>query len=101
MKFNVTYEVCDTDGEREDMGFVDEDMDLRDAVEELFITRTNEVEGVASIEASCSDQSQASWLTVQNGMEYRTGCYEARCLHFPDEMSGPSRQRLIDLLTGS
>lgn len=101
MKFNVTYEVHDTEGEREDAGFVDEDMDLRDAVEELFRTRTSEVGGVESIEASCSDQNQARWITVQNGMEYLTGCYEARCLHFPDEMSGSSRQRLIDLLTGS
>ncbi len=102
-EFSVSFEIVTPEsaenGEAEDSGFELESGSLREAVETLFGTRTSGVGGVEYIEPDCSDTTQARWLTVANGMEFRTGARESRSLHFPNTMTPASRARLCALLS--
>ena len=101
--FNVTYDIVTeesaADGDFAESGFIGENMNLRDAVRALFETRTCEVGGAESIEADSFPLANARCVTVCNGMEYVTGDYESRSIHFPESMTGASRRRLARLLT--
>jgi hypothetical protein len=101
-KFNVTYEIWEEAaveaGETDDKGFELEGGTLREAVEAARATRTNEVDGVESVEPSDSLFEHARWITVNNGREFATGARESRSLHIPDGVTGASRWRIGRLL---
>ena len=100
-KFNVTYDIVTPEsaehGDYDEIGYIANAVSLREAIDLLFETRTCECDGVASIEPSCSMISEARWLNVVNGMEFLTGAVEARALHFPEEITGSSRKRIMVL----
>ena len=100
--FNVTYELISEEsaeyGESADNGFEAIDVTLREALDYVTQTRTCHCGGVVAVEASCSDNRQASWITVYNGMEFLTGFHENRSIHFPDNITASSRARLCRLV---
>ena len=102
MLFSVTFEIVTPEsvenGEAESLGFIGEDMPLREAIRYLFETRTSACDGIVDRGADCSDAQQARWFTVYNGMEFRTGAHENRSIHFPESMSSASRARLVNFL---
>ncbi len=97
--FNVTYDIVTKEsaeyGDAEERGFIGEDLPLRDAIFKVCRTRTNAVDSVSAIEWSGSDKR---WITIDNGMEYLTGAYESRSLHFPDNVTMATRQRIGRLI---
>ena len=99
--FAVTYEIMTQEsleeGEAEESGFIVENATLREAMSELFYTRTSLCSGVESVEPSDSVVSYARWITVYNGMEYETGAHESRSLHIPDHVTAASRRRIARL----
>lgn len=100
--FNVTYEIVTPEsaeqGDAEERGYIAEGLSLRDALACLSETRTSAVDGVSAIEANEYPVSCPRWLTVINGMEYRTGAQESRSLHFPDNVTPASRVRVARLI---
>lgn len=101
-KFNVSYEIWDEAaaeaGETDDRGFELEGGTLRDAIDAVRGTRTNQVDGVESVVASDSRVEHARWITVNNGMEFETGARECRSLHIPEGVTGSSRRRIARLV---
>lgn len=101
--FSVTYEIVTpesaVDGDADERGFELEGASLRDAVACVCETRTNEVDGCA-VEPSSSVIGDARWISVINGMEFRTGACETRSLHIPEGVSGASRARILKLIKG-
>ena len=95
MTYRVFYSI--QNGEHDEAGEIGEFADLRDAIDAVACTRTNAVSGCA-ISASDSPVTAGSWLTVDNGMEFETGAYESRTLHFPDHVTRASRARVLKLL---
>lgn len=96
-RFTVTHQIvtpesaehgeCD---ERE--SYADLDLMLRDAVREVFTTRTAQCDGISAIEGDhCA-------VTVYNGMEFLTGAEECRTLHIPPNVSRASGRRIARLL---
>lgn len=100
-KFNVTYDIVTEEsaecGDTAENGFISQGVGLRDAIKDLFQTRTNAVDGVSAIELSGYPVQYARWLTVTNGMEYETGDYESRSLHFPKNITPSSIRRIAKL----
>lgn len=100
--FNVTYEIVTPEsaehGEADELGFIAENVNLREALEYVTGTRTSRVSGVEAIEASDSDISRARWLTVYNGTEFETGAAESRSIHFPPSLTASSKKRIARLL---
>lgn len=96
MLFNVTYDIVTEEsaenGETSEDGFIYEAVGLRIAIDGLFETRTSHVGGINFIE------SGDNWITVGNGMEHVTGAYESRSLHFPDNMTPASINRVVRLI---
>ncbi len=89
-KFTVSYCILSGDdseewGEPVEDGLIDSGLSLRDAIKELYKTRTNEVDGY-TVQANCYPLPASGWLefrpgiTVYNGMEFRTGEQENRSL---------------------
>ena len=72
MKFHVTYQIVTEEsaeqGEAAESGFIDQDLDLRVAVDAVFRTRTLFVGGYSTI-------YDGRTFTVDNGMEFLTGAY--------------------------
>jgi hypothetical protein len=101
-RFTVTYEIVTPEsaevGDAAERGFISQEQTLRNALADVFQTRTAHCEGVTEIEASCSDVAQSRWATVYNGMEYLTGAHESRSLHFPDNITGASKGRILRLM---
>lgn len=95
-QFAVTYGIVSDEsaesGDYEETGFISEGEDLRYAITDLFRTRTNEVDG-CTVEAD-----DARCITVYNGMEFRTGCYETRSLHIPRSVTPASAARITRLI---
>jgi len=108
MKFNIHYAIITPEsaeyGEADEVGVQEENLSLRDAIEELFKTRTNEVDVVEAIEASCYPLPVSGWLeffpfcTVYNGMEFRTGAQENRSLTPVCRVTASSWRRIIRLI---
>lgn len=107
--FSVYYDVSGETDDGEDFdtfesGCIDTELDLRDAVEYVRETRTNECDGVACVEASfhpIPEKGQVTgWITVTNGMEFRTGCIEQRTLHIDRPISAASFRRIVRLCGG-
>lgn len=104
-KFNVHYAIID-DGDCDETGTIDCDLSLRDAIQDLMRTRTNEVDGVIAIEANCDHLPISGWLafrpvlTVYNGMEYRTGQYENRCIAPIGRITASTWRRIVRLIKG-
>ena len=100
--FNVTYDIVTDEsaehGDTAENGFIAEDVVLRVAIDYLFETRTSHVSGVTAIEANEYPVTDPRWITVNNGMEYLTGDYESRALHFPDYVTASSRCRIARLI---
>lgn len=107
-KFNVHYAIITPEsaeyGEADEVGVQDEGLSLRDAIKELFNTRTNQVGGVEAIEANCSPLPVRGWLeffpfcTVYNGMEFLTGAYENRSLTPSGRITASSWRRIVRLI---
>ena len=102
LKFNVTYEIITPEsaeeGDASERGFIGQKLSLRDTLNEVCSTRTSEREGATYVEASDSDIGAARWINIHNGMEFRTGAYETRSIHFPDNLTRSSRVRIARLL---
>jgi len=100
--FNVTYDIVTDEsaehGDYDSAGFIAENVSLRTALDCLFETRTSQVDGVSAIEANEYPVTDPRWITVTNGMEYLTGAYESRAMHFPDFVTPSSRVRVARLL---
>jgi len=100
--FNVTYEIVTDEsaehGDADERGFIGENMSLRDAIEAVRETRTNQVDGVECIEASEYPGNNFRWITVVNGREFDTSAQESRSLHLPDQVTGATRGRILRLL---
>lgn len=98
-RFNVSFEIVTPesaiDGDAESRGFICEGVTLREALRDLWETRTCQCEGVQAIESNDSDATRARWITVYNGPEFITGATESRSLHFPDNLTGATRARLV------
>jgi hypothetical protein len=101
--FSVTFEIVNEasaeNGESADSGFVGENLSLRDAFEAVCLTRTCFCGGISMIEANEYPVRAPRWITVYNGMEYKTGDFENRSLHFPDHITPASRRRVFKLMT--
>jgi hypothetical protein len=100
--FSVTYEIVTKESAREgdvaESGFISQGSTLRDAIADVRATRTSEVDGVAYIEPSDSRIGNARSVTIGNGMEYLTGAYESRSIHFPDNLTSATRVRIARIL---
>ena len=94
-------------GDVDEQGMVDDNLTLRDAVKYLFRTRTNEVDGIQSIEANCYPLPVSGWLefspciTVYNGLEYRTGDQENRSMSPRGKITASSWARIVRLIKGA
>lgn len=102
MLFNVTYEIISQDsaelGDAARRGFAGVELDLRSAIRELFEVETQETDCIQAIEPNCSDLSAARCVTVYNGMQYHTGNFENRSLHFPEHITPSSAARIVRLI---
>ena len=100
--FKVSYEIITSEsaeyGELAEYGFICEGCSLRDALELVRETRTNDCDGILGIEANDSRIDQARWITIHNGMEFSTGCYENRSIHFPKHLTPSTRRRIARIL---
>lgn len=97
-KFNVTYEIVTQEGaengDYDEIGFVSENVDLRQAISDVFDTRTSRVDGITAVEYLSN-----GWLSVHNGMEYETGSHETRALHFPDNVTVSTIDRIVKYIS--
>lgn len=97
--FNVYAEIVSPEsaeyGEPESRETIGEGLRLRDAIGELFSTRTNQVDGIESIE-DCG-----RWFAVSNGQEFLTGCHESRTMHAAGNITASSYRRLWRLIKGA
>lgn len=102
--FSVTYEIWNEEsseiGDTNERGYIAESVSLREAVQYVFETRTNRVDGITAIEANESPVESPRWVTVYNGMEYLTGDYENRSIHFPENLTSATRCRIYRLIAG-
>lgn len=88
--------ITDTDGDTDDVSRW-ECTDLHDAIRDLSATRTAHVDGVEYRIATYADHSATCIITVQNGMEFRTGEREERALAIVG-ITRTSARRLARLL---
>lgn len=102
--FDVTYDITTTEsaehGENEERGFISQAARLRDAVKDLFETRTCET-AAAYIEADCwpiTRDTRPRCITVANGPEHSTGDYETRYLHIPEHLTPATARRIARLI---
>lgn len=95
--FSVTYQIVTIEsaehGETADAGFISCDVSLREAVADVFETRTSLCDGV-----ECVDAGGFNCITVYNGMEFETGARESRTLHFPENTTEASKRRISRLM---
>jgi len=100
-KFNVTYEIITEEssenGETEEIGFVVENVKLREAIDLVTSTESPHC-SQSAIEANDSLVEHARWFTVYNSADYITGKTENRALHLPENTTGSSRRRIARLL---
>jgi len=100
--FTVSYDITTEEsaeyGDTAENGILGRDLTLRDAIELVTATRTNRVGGVSSIECDESPMRAPRWVTINNGIEYESGAYESRSLHFPPRLTAASRRRIARLL---
>ena len=106
--FNIHYAIITPEsaeyGEADEVGIQDENLSLRDSIKELFRTRTNEVGGIACIEANCDPLPVSGWLeffpfcTVYNGMEFKTGAQENRSLTPSGRITASSWRRIVRII---
>jgi len=101
-KFSVSFEIVTQEsaenGNAESRGYICESTNLRSAIDDLFQTRTSQCEGVTGIESNEYPVTSPKWITVYNGMEFETGAYESRAIHFPRHITSASRIRVARLL---
>lgn len=99
--FNVTYSIVTPEsaeyGDYDETGFIAKGVCLREAARLVYETRTSRCDGVSSIEASEWPVINPRWIDVCNGVEYETGAYESRSLHFPESMTPASKRRVCRL----
>jgi hypothetical protein len=109
MLFNVYYAIITPEsaeiGDADEMGVLYENLRLRDAMQEVFRTRTNAVGGISGIEANCCySDADKGWLklspacTVYNGMEFKTGAHENRSITPAGKITVSSWRRLCRLM---
>ena len=108
MKFSVCYAIITDEsaeyGEAEESGFIDQGLSLRDAIGETFRTRSNTVDGIVAIEASCYPLPAHGILeftpscTIYNGMNWENGEYENRSLHPEQPITASSWRRICRLI---
>jgi hypothetical protein len=102
MTWHVTYEIVTPDsaaqGDAAERGYISQAVPLREAIADLFSTRTSHMSGIECIEPNDSRRESARWITVYNGAEYITGARESRSLHIPETVTAASRARLCRLV---
>ena len=97
-KFSVSYDIVTPesaeDGDAAERGYVAENVSLRDALQDFTRGRTSLADGGDGLEIG------GDWHTYRHGMEFETGAYETRYLHFPRTITPASHARLVRLLRG-
>lgn len=100
-RFTVTYEVVTPEsaeqGDAAERGTVTRLATLRDALDAVQRTFSNECDGVESIECDSWPVVKPRWVTISNGMHYRTGEQESRSLHIPDTVTTSTARRIARL----
>lgn len=95
--FSVSYDIVTEesaeDGSTAEDGMLGEMLTLRDAVKLVTQTRTAKVDGITAVETD----SSVSSVRICNGMEFETGAFETRTLHFPQNIKPTSARRLARL----
>ena len=103
--WRVTYDIVTAEsameGDVAERGFISKCCTLREAFDLVQETRTGGVDHVDCVEADESPVFCPRWVSVVNGMEYATGDYETRAIHFPDRITPASRVRVARLLNCS
>lgn len=97
MKYHITQEICPADDDAE-FDICDEWPcdNLRDALEDLFATRTAHVDSGPEATGAQFYRNRLT-LTQENGREFLTGAIERRTLSI-EGISRPSAYRIIRLL---
>jgi len=100
--FSVTYDIVTPEsaehGDVAELGFISENVSLREAIALTLETRTPYVDGVEAVEASEYPFTRPRWVTITNGREFYTGACESRSLHFPESITPASRKRIARFL---
>lgn len=99
-RFNVSYEIVTPEsaeeGDAAERGVICKGATLRDALADVFATRTSRVDGGDGAQdnnAGCGES-----FTVYNGMEYETGAHESRTFHAPSTITRASWSRIKSIV---
>lgn len=99
-RFNVTFELITEEsaevGEAEETGFIAHDVGLREGLDLVRQTETNQCEQTG-IEANESPIRAPRWITVYNSPDRKDGITENRSLHIPEHVTDASRRRICRL----
>lgn len=102
LTFDVSYAITTEEsaacGDFAESGYIEQGLKLRDAILAVRATRTNEVEGIEAVECDSMPCDEPRWITVYNGMEYRTGDTEQRTLHLPRSITRASARRVARIM---
>ena len=94
--FSVSYDIVTPesaeDGDAAERGYVAENVSLRDASQDFTRGRTSRADSGDGLEIG------DAWFTYRHGMEFETGAYETRYLHFPRTITPASHGRLARLM---
>ena len=100
-QYRITYAITNEEsadsGDFAEYGEIDTCDNLRDALKELYGTRTSHVDGVRDQTGSYAEHGKRLTLAVFNGMEFLTGDEEQRGLHLHG-VSRASAQRIARLV---
>jgi len=101
IKFSVTYQIVSQEsaeqGEAEEQGYISQDIGLREAMADLFETRTSHCAGVECVECDDWPVIAPRLIIVSNGLEFKSGDCESRSLHIPEQVTAASRRRIARL----
>jgi hypothetical protein len=95
-KFSVTYEIITPEsaenGDVEESGYVDQDLTLREAINEFSC------DNVEMDSYPCSLSNPPRWFTGEYNVSCATGAEERRSLHLPRNITPSSAMRIARLL---
>lgn len=94
LPFNVSYEIITPEsaeiGEAAETGFIAQALNLREAIDALFSTRTSAYSGLEAVECDEWPIIAPRWITAVYGLETRS-------LHMPQSATPASRRRIARL----
>ena len=100
--YRVTYDIVTEEsaeeGDTADSGYILESAPLREAMQCVKATRTNQVDGVECIAAhSFAADGRVRFIEINNGPEFLTDSRESRTLHIPGTVTPASSRRIARL----